>query len=100
MQKNLIKLLLSVVILFTVSFSASSQIYVKVRPVVPVTVRPPQPSPAHVWIDEEWEPRGKDYRYAGGHWATPPHRGYHRTPGRWRHSNHGDVWIQGSWRRH
>jgi WXXGXW repeat (2 copies) len=100
MKKKLIKSLFFLVIIFTVSFSASAQIYVKIRPVVPVvTVRPPQPSRNHVWIDEEWEPRGHGYKYSGGHWANPPHRGYTRRSGHWQHSRRGDVWVQGSWRR-
>lgn len=99
MKKNLVKLMFLVVILFTVSLSASAQIYVKIRPVVPVMVRPPQPSHQHIWIDEEWEPNAGQYRYAGGHWALPPHRGYIRRPGHWKRSNQGQVWIRGSWRR-
>jgi WXXGXW repeat (2 copies) len=100
MKKKVSKALFLFAVIFAVSFSASAQIYVKVRPVFPrVEVRPAQPSPSHVWIDEEWQPRGHSYRYTGGHWAQPPHRGYIRTAGHWRHSNRGDVWVQGTWRR-
>jgi hypothetical protein len=100
MKKNLVKWLCLFVVLFTLSVSASAQVYVKIRPSIPVIVRPAQPSPAHVWIDEEWEPNGGGYRYAGGHWATPPHRGYIRRPGHWRrHGRDGDEWVRGSWRR-
>lgn len=71
MKKKLIKLSFLFAILFTVSFSASSQIYVTIRPPVPVIVRPPQPSRVHVWVNEEWEPSGSSYRYSGGHWVPP-----------------------------
>ena len=100
MKKSLLKLLLLFAILFTVSFSASAQIYVKIRPVAPVIVRPVQPGHDHVWIDEEWEPNGGTYRYAGGHWEAPPHPGYIWRSGHWRrHSHDGEEWIRGSWRR-
>jgi hypothetical protein len=99
MKKHLVKLLFSGILLFSIS-GASAQIYVKVRPVVPVIVRTPQPSPAHVWIDEEWEPNGNAYRYGGGHWETPPHNGYTYRQGHWRrHGNDGEVWEHGAWRK-
>jgi hypothetical protein len=100
MKKKSIKLLLLFIVLFTVSFSASSQVYVKIRPVVPIVVRPAQPSRDQVWINEEWEPNGGEYRYVGGHWASPPHQGYRRRSGHWQHSRHGEMWVQGGWRRH
>lgn len=87
-----------VLILFSVSFAASAQIYVKIRPPVPVIVRPPQPSHSHIWINEEWEPNNGSYRYSGGHWAKPPHPHYVRRAGYWKHHHHdGDVWVQGTW---
>ena len=94
------KLFLLLGFLFFVSVSASAQIYVRVRPAVPVIVRPPQPSSAHVWINEEWEPNGGSYRYAGGHWAAPPHPGYYWRSGHWRrHHQDGEEWVRGGWRR-
>jgi hypothetical protein len=99
MKSKFLKFLVLFAIIFTASFSATAQIYVKIRPVIPITVRPAQPSRDQVWIDEEWEPRGGNYEYSGGHWATPPHRGYYRRPGHWRRSNRGQIWIQGSWGR-
>jgi hypothetical protein len=57
MKNKSIKFLFPVLIFFNLS-SASAQIYVKIRPVAPVIVQTPQPSPAHVWIDEDWEPYG------------------------------------------
>ena len=100
MKKNLFKLFLLTAILFTVSFAASAQVYVRIRPSIPVIERPEQPSRVHVWIGEEWEPNGDGYRYSGGHWATPPHRGYVRRPGHWRrHGQDGERWVAGGWRR-
>jgi|ERR1700756_1074320 len=97
MKKQLIKLACSGLILFSLS-SASAQIYVKVRPVVPVVVATPQPSPAHVWVDEEWEPSGGVYVYGGGHWVSPPHPGYRWEKGYWRrHGHDGEEWVHGRW---
>jgi hypothetical protein len=99
MKKYLSKLALLSVIALAVSFTASAQIYVKIRPSVPVIVRPAPPSPTHVWIDEEWEPRGGTYVYAGGHWASPPHPGWAWIPGHWKREGRGEWWVKGHWRR-
>jgi hypothetical protein len=100
MQKLLSRIALLSAVVLAFSFSASSQIYVRVRPVAPVIVRPAPPSPAHVWIGEEWEPRGGSYAYVGGHWAVPPRRGYVWVPGGWRrHGRDGEMWTRGHWRR-
>ena len=91
---------ISTVIALAISFSASAQIYVKVRPVAPVVVRTAAPSAAHIWIGEEWEPRGGTYAYVGGHWAAPPHPGWIWVPGHWkRHDRRGEVWVRGHWRK-
>jgi hypothetical protein len=98
-MKKVAKMLLFCVILFGASLSASAQIYVKVRPVVPVVVMPERPSPAHFWIGEEWNEEGGHYRYSGGYWGTPPHPGDRWNPGHWNHhAQHGDWWVRGSWK--
>ena len=97
MKNKSSKLLFLAVILFTVSFSASAQIYVTIRPTYPVIVRPPQPSPVYVWVTEEWVPSGNSYRYSGGHWEAPAQPGYYRRPGYWQRNKHGNRWVPGSW---
>jgi WXXGXW repeat (2 copies) len=98
MKKNVIRFLFLSVIIFTVSFSASAQVYVKIRPAAPVVVRSAQPDKSQVWINEEWEPNGGTYRYTGGHWATPSHPGYRWKQGHWRrHHKDGEEWVAGSW---
>jgi len=72
MKKTLFKIMLLSVISFGAYFTSSAQIYVTVRPVAPVIVQTVRPSPAHVWIGEEWDENGHEYKYSGGHWATPP----------------------------
>ncbi len=100
MKTTSVKLLLFSVILFGVSLSASAQIYVKVRPVMPIVVQTERPSAAHVWIGEEWNEEGGNYRYSGGYWGNPPHPGERWYPGHWNHHRtHGDQWIRGGWRR-
>ena len=100
MKKNVLRLLLLSVIIFFGSFYATAQVYVRVRPVAPIVVRTAQPSHAHVWIDEEWEPNGNGYRYSGGHWEKPPHPGYRWRRGHWRrHHGDGERWVAGGWRR-
>ncbi|MBL0183023.1 MAG: YXWGXW repeat-containing protein [Chitinophagaceae bacterium] len=98
MKKSLTRFLFLMAVLFTASFSASSQIYVKIRPPrPPVVVRPPQPSRVHVWVDEDWQRYGNSYRYSGGHWSNPPHRGYNWIPGHWQRSRYGERWVPGHW---
>ena len=85
------------VIITVVSFTASGQVYVTVRPPAPVIIRPVRPSPAHVWIEEEWKGHGSRYDYAGGRWVLPPHPGWVWIPGRWRHTHYGWQWFPGHW---
>jgi len=97
MKKAIIKVSVLIFILCAVAIGASAQIYVHVRPVAPVIVRSERPSEAHIWIGDEWEPKGNAYRYSGGRWATPPHHGYAWVPGRWDHHNpDGDYWRRGT----
>ena len=98
-MKNIKKLLLILSIALFCASGSFAQIYVHVRPVVPHYVRIEAPSPRHVWIDEEWEPRGGSYAFVGGHWAEPPYAGATWVPGRWAHHDRGEYWIRGHWRR-
>ena len=57
-------------------------------------VRPPAPSPNHVWIAGYYEPVGGQYRWREGYWAPRPHahavwvapryRGHRYYAGYWR----------------
>lgn len=95
--KKGLKLLLFAAVFLTVSASLKAQIYVEVRPAVPVIVRPPQPGSVYIWVNEEWEPDGRSYRYSGGHWIQPPHPGYYYRSGYWLRTKKGQKWIKGSW---
>jgi hypothetical protein len=98
MKKKLIKLLLLGAILFSVSPTASAQIYVRIRPTFTVPQRPPRPSNLHIWVNEDWQPDGRSYRYSGGHWEAPPRRGYYRSQGYWKRTRQGQTWVKGQWR--
>ena len=97
MKKKLSKLFLMMLLAFSVSFAASAQIYVRIRPTFPVVVRPPQPSPVHVLVNEDWQPDGRSYRYSGGHWEAPSRPGYYRTQGHWQQNRRGNTWVPGRW---
>ena len=77
----------------------AQEIIVKARPPLPRYERIERPSPRHVWIDEDWEPRGGAYVFVGGRWAEPPRPGMIWISGRWDRRPRGEVWIRGHWRR-
>ncbi|OJW82578.1 MAG: hypothetical protein BGO69_05670 [Bacteroidetes bacterium 46-16] len=98
LRKNALILLL---LLGTSAGSLYAQVYVRVRPPRPhvtVSVRPAAPSPRHVWIEEDWSPAGREYRWHGGYWAEPPRPRAVWVPGHWRHARRGWVWRPGHWR--
>lgn len=69
------------------------------RPVHRVVVRrPPAPSPRHVWVEEDWAPRGRTYVWHGGYWAAPPRPHAVWVPGHWDRRRGGYVWVPGMWR--
>ncbi|HZE83196.1 MAG TPA: hypothetical protein VE035_02760, partial [Puia sp.] len=65
MKKHLFRFGLFFALVMAMSFAASAQIYVNVRPVAPVIVRTERPSPRHVWVGEEWEVRNGAYVHTG-----------------------------------
>ena len=98
-MKNMKRFLLVLIVALSCgAYSSNAQIYVKIRPERPRYERPVAPSPRHVWVDEEWEPRGNSYAFTGGHWVEPPHPGYAWVPGHWSHGPRGDYWKAGHWR--
>ncbi len=79
-------------------YSSTAQIYIKVRPARPHYERVVAPGPRHIWVDEEWEPRGGKYVFVGGRWMAPPRERAVWVPGHWRQTKRGDIWIAGHWR--
>ena len=98
---NKIKRVLFILAIALVSsaYSSSAQIVVRVRPDRPHYERPVAPGPRHVWIDEDWTPRGNTYVFNGGRWAEPPHERAHWVPGHWKETPNGYVWREGHWSR-
>jgi hypothetical protein len=100
MNKLLSGLFVCAFLTLGIGFSAQAQVsvYVKVRPVAPVVVRPVAPSPNHIWVAEEWRPSGNTYVYSGGYWAMPPHPGWYWVPGHWKRHEYGEYWVPGHWK--
>ncbi len=92
-----ILLLVAMAIYFGI-YTGSAQIFVAVRPTRPHYERVVAPSPRHIWIEEDWEPRDRGYVFVGGHWAEPPRANVRWIPGHWRQKPRGWVWIRGHWR--
>lgn len=92
-------------LILTVGIVAEStaQVVVRVRPARPRTAVvvhiPPSPSPRHVWVAEDWRPRGRGYVWSGGYYVVPPHPRAAWIPGHWVNRHRGWVWIPGRWRR-
>jgi WXXGXW repeat (2 copies) len=76
----------------------AQEVIIRERPVRPRYERVVAPSPRHIWIEEEWEPRGATYVFVGGRWAEPPAPGMEWIPGHWAQRPRGEVWIRGHWR--
>ena len=82
--------------LLSSSSSSAQNIYVKIRPVAPVIIRPAAPRPTTIWIEPEWVWRGGKYVYVNGYWAEP-RLGYRYMPGYWQRTRRGDIWVIGRW---
>ena len=99
MKKLFLTLALSIGI-FTLT-DLSAQIFVRIRPIAPVViVKPPLPSPRHIWIDGEWRWNKKrgEYVWREGFWIEPkPGRMW--VPGFWEDGPGGSRWIAGHWKR-
>ena len=87
-------------IIISVSFGASAQYVVKVRPARPtvVVVPPHRPGRSHIWVDGNWIWRGGHYTWVDGYWLAP-RSGYYWRNGYWKHHRGGYVWVSGNWKR-
>lgn len=98
MKLPALKLLLLSAVMIAFSSVAGAQVFVQVRPVAPVIVRPAAPSARHIWVDGDWVWRGNGYQYVNGYWMLPPARsGW--VPGHWKQTRRGWVWKRGHWRK-
>ena len=97
-MENIKKVLFIIAFLLVCCSPGFSQVFVERMPDAPHNERMNAPSPRHVWIDEDWEPRNGSYVYVGGRWAEPPNPGGRWIQGHWKHKRKGWMWIAGHWR--
>jgi hypothetical protein len=80
--------------------SASTRVYVRVGPPVPVVeVRAVAPGPGYVWVAgyHRWD--GRVYAWVPGRWVAPPRRRAVWVAPRWVHDRrHGWYFVEGHWR--
>lgn len=65
--------------LFAGSASHAQAVFVRVRPVPPVFIRPVCPGPGHIWVDGmwRWDRRLRRNIWVEGYWSHGPQRFYH-----------------------
>ncbi len=98
-MKNIRKLwFILAIFILGAAFDSSAQVYIKVRPARPHYERRAAPGPRHIWVEEDWEPRGGTYVFVGGRWVEPPRPRAVWIAGHWVHRPRGWVWIRGHWR--
>jgi hypothetical protein len=102
MKKLILPLAFMAFGLLFLSSDVAAQVFVRIRPIAPVVigVRPPCPSPRHVWVAGHWrwnKQRG-EYVWVEGHWIKG-RRGAVWVDGHWEDvPGQGSRWIQGHWR--
>ncbi len=99
-MKAIIKSIIAGSLIAFAVMDSQAQVVVRVRPSRPkvVVVAPAPPSPRHVWVEEDWTPRGRSYVWHGGYYVEPPRPAAVWVPGHWAPRRHGYVWIRGHWR--
>jgi hypothetical protein len=99
-----LKMWIVLVVLVLFEFTSYAQrrhhVVVTVQPPRPKTVIvvPAPPSPRHVWVEEDWTPRGKVYEWHGGYYVEPPRPTAVWVPGHWKKRGHGWYWVPGRWK--
>jgi hypothetical protein len=99
-MKNAIRSGLLAGLLLMAATSLDAQIIVNVMPSRPTVVvtKPPIPGPGYIWIDEDWAPQGKKYKWKGGYWSAPPRKGAAYNKGYWKQNKKGWHWVPGKWK--
>ncbi|MBS1496504.1 MAG: hypothetical protein JSU03_02455 [Bacteroidetes bacterium] len=98
MKKNFLKAMLLIFFSAGFALAGNAQVFVKVRPVAVVKVRPVAPSARHIWVADEYVYRNNRYEVVPGYWAVPPSGRAVWVQGHWKHKRRGWFWIPGHWR--
>ena len=102
MKKLFVLVGLVVSFFFAKSFTAVSQVVVKVIPPKPKVIvpHPAKPNPGHVWIAGHWKWSKKENKYiwVKGHWEKPIRPGAVWIPGHWIDTPDGHKWVPGHWK--
>jgi len=81
----------------TPAVSPTPEVSVRQPPPPPrAEVRPPQPSPTHVWIPGYWI-WDNGWVWIQGRWERPPERAVTWVPGQWVQRSGVWVWRSGYW---
>jgi hypothetical protein len=65
----------------------------------PYYLRPPKPSPRHLWVEGDWIWQNNHYVYQTGYWVVPDPNKYF-VKGHWAQWPDGEwYWIRGYWKR-
>jgi hypothetical protein len=74
--------------------------YVATEPVYVETVRPPQPSNLHIWVDGDWVYSNRSHGYVRntGYWERPRQNSTY-VSGRWQSGPQGKHWEKGRWQK-
>jgi hypothetical protein len=96
-MKKLILLISFVGVAFV--YNACSPGYVAEQPIYVESIRPPQPTINHIWINDNWvyNRRTNQYMRNNGNWIVP-NRGRTYQQGQWKYNGRGHYWVPGRWR--
>jgi hypothetical protein len=94
------KIFLIPVFIFCFALASHAQVVVKIKPAAPniAVVKPPCPSPKHVWIEGHWvwDKTKKQYIWNRGYWIKPKKHKVWKE-GHWVEVPNGFKWIPGHW---
>ncbi len=101
MQPNrIVRFLLSMFVLLTLSASSFAQIGVSITiapPALPVYEQPPCPEDGYLWTPGYWAWGDDGYFWVPGTWVLAPEPGFLWTPGYWGWGGAAFIWHEGYW---
>src|SRR5579871_2655601 len=101
MQPNrIVRFLLSMFVLLTLSAGSFAQIGVSITiapPALPVYEQPPCPEDGYLWTPGYWAWGDDGYFWVPGTWVLAPQPGFLWTPGYWGWGGAAFIWHEGYW---